>query len=110
MNNINNQSNKGQTTVFGFALLAIAFIFIITSFATIEPIKETLDNARNTTALNCQGTDNFNQTAFDNDENNTVVKLTRRTTCAATGFTMVYFVGAFLIAMVVWVVRNWRKL
>lgn len=103
-------NNKGQKTVFGFALVAVAFIFIVTAFATIQPFKETLDNARDTSSLNCQGTDGFNQTAFNDDNDNKINKLTRRTTCVATGFGMVYFIGAFIIGVIVWVVRNWGKL
>ncbi len=103
-------NKKGLSAVLGFGLLAAALVFILTAFAIIDPFKEGLDDARDTSSLNCQGTPNFNQTAFDLDTDNTINRLTRRTTCVATGFGMVYFVGAFLLAVVVWVTRNWRKI
>lgn len=101
-------NNRGQKSVFGFALILIAMLFIITAFVTIEPIKEFLDDARGSTALNCPGTTNFNQTDWDDDEK--IQKLTRRPTCFVTGFTLVYFIGAFIVAVFVWVTVNWRKL
>lgn len=94
----------------GFALVIVAFLFIITAFATIEPFKETLDTARNGTSLNCKGTSGFNQTAFDEDSSNNINKLTRRSTCFATGLSMFYFVGTFVLAVVIWVFANWRKI
>ncbi len=103
-------NKKGQKGVFGFALLVLAFVFIIGAFATIDPLKETLDDARDTTSLNCRGTTGFNQTAFDDDEDNNINKLTRRTTCFVTGLTLVYFIGAFLIATLIWVVAKWRSI
>jgi len=99
---------KAQKSVFGFALVILFFIFIIGAFATIEPMKEFLDDARDSTALNCKGTTNFNQTAFDEDTN--FQRLVRRPTCFVTGLTLVYFIGAFLIAAIVWLVRSWGKL
>ena len=98
-------NNKGQ--VIGFALITVAFIFVIASFIVIEPMKESLNATRSTSSLNCPGTDNFNQTAFDSQT--TFEKLNKRGTCFVTGISMVWFVGAFLIAVVTWVVRNWRK-
>ena len=102
-------NNKGQKSVLGFALLVVTLIFIITAFATIEPFKEFLDTARSSTSLNCRGTDDFNVTAFNEDDNNTIARLTRRPTCFVTGISMVYFVIAFVISLVSWVVVNWRK-
>ncbi len=101
-------NKKAQKSSFGFALLILAFLFIITAFATIDPLKETLDEARDGTSLNCPGTLNFNQTDYDND--NSLERLTRRPTCLVTGFSMVYFIGSFIIAVSIWVVANWRRL
>jgi len=100
---------KAQTkAVFGFALIVLAFIFVITSFVTIEPLKEALNNVRDTTSLNCKGTSGFNQTAFDNDTR--LAQLTRRPTCFVTGLTIVYFIFAFIVGVGVWVVSKWRKI
>lgn len=93
--------------VFGFALLMLVFLFIITVFVTIEPLKEALDDVRDTTSLNCPGTSSFNQTDYDDDTR--VEKLTRRPVCFVTGFSMVYFIGSFIIAVFVWLVTNWRR-
>ncbi len=101
------KSKKGQTV--GLALLLALFIFILVLFTTITPFKETLDTARDGSSLNCRGTTNFNQTAFDNDETNTVNKLTRRPTCFITGLSMVWFVFAFLLAAFVWLGKNWSR-
>ena len=102
-------NNKAQKSgVLGFALVALVFVFFMTLFATLEPFKEFLDTARDTTSLNCRGTTNFNQTAFD--EQNDFEKLVTRPTCAVTGFAMVYFFGAFMIAAIVWLFDNWRRI
>lgn len=101
-------NKRAQKTVFGFALVILFFIFMIGAFATIEPMKEFLNDARDSTSLNCKGTDNFNQTAFDEDT--TFQRLVRRPTCFVTGLTLVYFIGAFLIAAIVWLVKSWGKL
>ncbi len=93
--------------VFGFALLTVLFVLIIAAVATIEPFKETLDDVRDTTSLNCPGTTNFNQTDYDDD--NTNERLTRRPVCFVTGISMVYFIGSFIIAAFVWLVVNWRR-
>ena len=100
-------NKKGQMV--GFALLTAVFVFILVAFVTIEPLKETLDNARDTSTLNCRGTSNFNQTAFDDDEDDTIAKLTRRPTCFVTGLTLVWFIGAYLVFVVMWLANNWRK-
>ena len=102
-------NKKAQKSgVFGFALLVVALIFILALFALIDPFKEFLDTARDNDSLNCPGTTGFNQTDYDDD--NTLQKLTRRPTCFVTGMTMVYFIGAFLIGTIAWVIKNWRKL
>ncbi len=102
-------NNKGQ--VMGFALLIIAFILILTSFGLIPIFKDILDDARDTTSLNCRGTPNFNETAFqaDTDNSSALGRLTRRSTCFVTGISMVWFQLAFLFAVVVWLSANWTK-
>ncbi len=100
-------NKRGQSAVFGFALITIFFVLMIAAFATIEPFKETLDDVRDTTSLNCPGTSSFNQTDYDDDTD--VERLTRRPTCFVTGIGMVYFIGSFIIAAFVWLVNNWRK-
>lgn len=101
---------KGQQGILGFALLIVLFVFVIVAFVTIEPFKETLDVVRGTSSLNCKGTTGFNQTAFDSDTSNELNKLTRRPTCFITGLSMVWFIGAFIVAAFSWLLRNWRKL
>ena len=97
-----------KSGVFGFALIAVVFVLILAVFALIDPFKEFLDTARDTTSLNCPGTTGFDQTDYNNDT--TLEKLTRRPTCFVTGISMVYFIGAFLISTLVWLVDNWRRL
>ena len=101
-------NKRGASIVLGFALLTAAFVFMIAAFATIDPFKETLDDARNTDALNCPGTTDFNGTTYQNDSN--LNRLVRRPTCFVTGISMVYFIGAFLIGIIAWVFRNWVKI
>lgn len=101
-------NKRGQKSALGFALLTIAFVFIIASFALIEPFKEFSDTARDTTSLNCPGTLNFNQTDYDDD--NDLEKLTRRPTCFVTGIGMVYFIGTFITAVLGWLFLNWRAI
>lgn len=101
-------NKKAQTAAFGFAFLVIGAFLVIALLATIEPLNESLNDARDTTSLNCPGTVNFNQTDYDDDSSDH--KLTKRTACFATGFTMLYFVGSFLLALAVWIVNSWRKL
>lgn len=101
-------NKKGQKTLIGFALLTVAFVLLITTLSTIDVFKESLDEVRGNSSLNCPGTPNFNQTAYDQDTN-TVNATTRRPTCFVTGIYMVYFIGSFLLAMVVWLVGNFRK-
>ncbi len=105
-------NKKGQTAsaTLGFALGMVFLVLILTLFVTIEPFKETLDEVRGTSGLNCQGTQGFNSTAFAEDENNELNKLTRRPTCFVTGLGMVWFVFAVMIASGVWVIDNWRRI
>ena len=98
-------NNKGQ--MMGFALLIAAFLFIITAFALIPIFKDTLDDARDSTSLNCIGTPGFNETAFQADSD--LAKLTRRPTCFVTGISMVWFILAFVFAVFVWLSANWTK-
>lgn len=102
-------NHKGQ--MMGFALLIAAFLFIITAFALIPIFKDTLDDARDTTSLNCMGTSGFNATAFQDDTDNSSVlpSLTRRPTCFVTGISMVWFTLAFIFAVFVWLNANWTK-
>ncbi len=102
-------NNRGQ--LMGFALLIAAFLFIITALALIPIFKDTLDDARDTTSLNCIGTPGFNETAFQEDTTNSSVlaKLTRRPTCFVTGIGMVWFISAFVFAVFVWLANNWTK-
>lgn len=101
------RNKRGQNTTLGFVLIILVFIFILTSFVTIAPFKESLDTARDTTSLNCPGTASFNQSDYEDD--NDLERLTRRPTCFVTGISMVYFIGSFVIASFVWLVSNWRK-
>lgn len=105
-------NKKGQTAsaTLGFALGMVFLVLIITLFVTIEPFKETLDEIRGTSSLNCQGTVNFNSTAFAEDETSELNKLTRRPTCFITGLSMVWFIFAIMIASGVWFIDNWRKI
>lgn len=93
----------------GMGLLMVFFILAITSFALIEPFKESLDNNRGGTTLNCPGTSTFNQTAYDLDTNENRRFLTRRPTCFITGISMIWFISAFIIAAIVWLAATWRK-
>ncbi len=100
-------NKRGQMV--GFGLLTAVFVFLLIAFVTIDPLKENLDTARDSTSLNCRGTTGFNQTAFDDDTDNTILRLTRRPTCFITGLTMVWFVGTYIFAVVAWLARNWTK-
>ena len=98
-------NNKGQQFAIGFALLTAFMIFILALFATIEPFKETFDDARGNPALNCPGTPDFNQSDFDDDDK--FVKLYKRPVCFLTGIGIVWFIGSFLLTSVMWLFRNW---
>lgn len=93
---------KGQM---GMVFLLIYLLIIITAFAFIEPLKESLDENRDADTLNCPGMSDFNQT--DYDQQNTLEKLTYRPTCLATGLSLVYFEGMILVVGAAWVYRNW---
>ena len=100
-------NKKGQVVGLAIAVAFLAMFLVLN--ALISPMKENLDVVRNSTSLNCRGTDDFNQTAYDLDNASTINKLTKRPTCALTGFTMVWFYLAFFIAAVAWVGTNWVK-
>jgi len=99
---------KSQASLIGFALLIAMFFFIIVAFALIEPLKEQLDNSRNQTSMNCPGTTGFDQTDYDNDTE--FERLVRRPTCFVTGLSMVWFIMSFILAVIVWVGSNWRRM
>ena len=97
-------NSKGQVWAI---IIFIGFLFLITSFVTIGPLKESLDEIRDAEDLNCLGVLDFNQTAFDSQT--TFERFIYRPTCFVTGISMVWFIGAFGIAVVIWVVDNVRK-
>lgn len=105
--------NKKGIFEVGMVFLLIFFLIAITVFATIEPLKESLDASRDGTVggdnsgLNCPGTPNFNGDDYQNDSS--LEKLTRRPTCFITGISMVFFVSVVLFTYAGWVVSNWRK-
>lgn len=99
-------NKRGKTFVVkGFALVTVFMLLVLALFALIQPFKENLDNSRGSTSLNCPGTPGFNQTAYNNQS--TYQKLNVRGTCFVTGISFVWFIGAFLVAAVVWLFRNW---
>lgn len=100
-------NNKGLNTTLGFSILIVGFILIITAFATIEPFKESLDDVRGNSALNCPGTPDYNSTAYE--EQTDFEKLVKRPTCFITGITLVYFIGSVLIGIVAWIGSSWRR-
>lgn len=95
-------NKQGQVRL--FALLTVFMLLFLGLMATIEPFKEVLDEARGNSFLNCPGTPNFNQSDFDDDD--TFDRLNKRPTCFITGISMVWFIGAFLITSIMWLVRN----
>ena len=99
------KGKQGTFLVRGFALLTVFMLFFLALMVTIEPFKEVFDDARGNSSLNCPGTPNFNQSDFDDDDK--FDKINKRPVCFVTGIGMVWFVGAFLIASIMWVVRNW---
>lgn len=99
--------NKKAKFEVGAVLILVAIIFLFVAFATIDPLKESLDNNRNNATLNCPDAPNFNQTAYDLQ--NTTEKLTYRPTCFITGISLVWYIGIIVIALAVWVVKNWRR-
>lgn len=100
-------NKKAQGGAVGFALLTVFLLFILTLAATIDPFKEVFDEARGNAFLNCPGTPNFNQTDFDDDDK--FDKLNKRPVCFITGIGMVWFIGAFFLASIMWLVRNWTR-
>ncbi len=102
-------NKKGQKTLIGFALFTVALVLMLAALSTIDVFKESLDEVRGNPNLNCPGTPNFNQTQFDEDNSFEFNQSVKRPTCFVTGISMVWFIGAFLIALVVWVVGNFRK-
>ncbi len=101
-----NKKAQASFTV-GIAITTVAFVFALVLFATLDPFKEALDDTRGNSALNCPGTSNFNQTDFDDDSASE--KLGKRSTCFVTGITMIWFFMAFIIALFVWVFKNWSR-
>ncbi len=103
-------NSKGQGVI-GTALLLVFFLLSLTLFGLIPVFIEVLDDVRDNSSLNCQGTSTFNATAFQEDSDNasSLSRLTRRPTCVITGFAMVWFVLAFLIAATVWLANNWTR-
>ncbi len=97
---------RGNFTL-GFALLVVFLLLMITTFSFIDPLKEALDNNRGNSTLNCPGTPTHDPLNYADDSSSE--KLVRRPTCFVTGISMVWFIAAFLIAAVMWVVKNWRK-
>ncbi len=100
-------NKRGDFVTRGFALLTVFLLLFLGLMATIGPFKEVFDEARGNAFLNCPGTPNFNQSDFDDDDR--FDKLNKRPVCFVTGIGMVWFIGAFLIASVMWVSRNWTK-
>ena len=99
-------NKKGQKMLIGFSLSMVVLILILVTFGLIPVFKESLDESRGNIHLNCPGTPNFNQTAYDED--NDFNQLVRRPTCFITGISMIWFIGAFLLALFVWLVSNFR--
>ncbi len=99
--------NRKGSLMVGSAIVIVVFLLMITAFATIEPLKESLDVARNGTSLNCPGTSGFDLSDFEDDTD--FEKRVRRPTCFVTGISMVWFIGGFVIAAIVWGYRQWLK-
>lgn len=96
--------NKGAMG-FGLAFLMVVFIVILCLIVFIDPLKETLDNTRGSSSLNCPGTPNFNQANYDADD--AAGKLIKRPVCFVTGLSLVYFVGSVAIAWIIWFYARW---
>jgi hypothetical protein len=99
--------NKRGVFEVGMALLIVFFILAIATFATIDPLKESLDNNRGGSTLNCPGTPTFNQTDYDDDTS--FQQLVRRPTCFVTGISLIWFIFVVLLFSTAWVYNNWRK-
>lgn len=101
-------NRKGVNLTLGFIFVVLGIIFVSTSFALIEPLKESLDNNRGGDTLNCPGAPSFNQTDYSDDTG--FERLTRRPTCFVTGISMVWFIGAFILSVVVWIAKQWERI
>ncbi len=102
-------NKKSQQSLVGFSLVIVVFVFFLVAFGLIDVFKESLDETRGTSSLNCPGTPGFNQTQFDDDETSEFNKLVRRPTCFITGISMTWFISAFLLASLSWLAVNFRK-
>ena len=87
--------------------LVVFFLLALAMFALIDPLKTNLDANRGGSTLNCPGTSDFNTTSYG--EQTTFSKLVYRPTCFVTGVSMVWFVGAFLLAAIGWVYSSVTK-
>ncbi len=101
------KGKQGRGGAIGFALLTVFLLITITLVVTIDPLKEVLDEVRGNSFLNCPGTPNFNQSDFDDDDRDD--KLTKRPVCFVTGIGMVWFIGAYFLASIMWLVTNWTR-
>jgi hypothetical protein len=97
-------NKKGQIVMFKSILVIIGLILLITSFTFIEPLKETLDDLRGSSNLNCKGVSDFNQTAYD--EQDTLARLTYRPTCAAPGFLLIYLLLSVIVGVFIMIGTN----
>lgn len=97
-------NNRGQL---GLVFLIVFFVIALVLFSIIDPFKEQLDVNRGGDALNCPSAPDFDQVDYENDTE--FERLVRRPTCFVTGISLVWFVGAVLIAGVGWVVTNWKR-
>lgn len=97
-------NNRGQKLMTG---VVIFLILMLMAFSFIGPLKESLDNNRGGSTLNCPGTPDFDQAAYASENN--FEKIVYRPTCFITGISMVYFIGIVLIAGIIWVYTNFAK-
>lgn len=98
-------NNKGRAWL---AWTVVLILIFITLAAIIDPFKVNLDASRSyASGMNCPGSADFNQVAYD--AQNTFEKLNYRTTCFATGLSMVYFVGSVGIAALIFIYDKIRK-
>jgi len=98
--------NRKGGFIMGMMVTLVFFILILALFGMIEPLKENFDTARGSgSTLNCPGTPTHDPVDYANDT--TEQKLIRRPVCFVTGLGLVWFVGAFLIASVIWVFSKW---
>lgn len=90
----------------GIMFTIVGVILILSLFVFISPFKENLDNARGlSSTLNCPGTPDHDVTDYQNDT--TAQRLIRRPTCFVTGLSLVFFVGVYLVAVIVWLYSKW---